>query len=187
MLNNKGKTLTTGQISRILDVAPRTVSGWCDSGKLKHFRIPTSGRIDRSGQTGKGSPDRRVMRQDLFQFCRDNNIPLHLLAGLSKVCMIVTHDHVLAKDVTAGFSGDVIHASTTFMAGLRLRESAILVVDMHVGRSEGLEIASHSDMPTFLLAGEDEVDFSELGKVGTIMIRPFSSNDVIDAIEMVLR
>ena len=47
----KGKNvLTTGDVAKICNVAPRTVSKWFDSGQLKGYRIP-------------GSKDRRIPLQ----------------------------------------------------------------------------------------------------------------------------
>ena len=44
------KVFTTGQVAKICKVAPRTVSKWFDSGRLKGYRIP-------------GSQDRRIPRE----------------------------------------------------------------------------------------------------------------------------
>src|SRR5947207_1217774 len=41
------KVFTTGQVAKICKVAPRTVSKWFDSGRLRGYRIP-------------GSQDRRI-------------------------------------------------------------------------------------------------------------------------------
>ena len=49
------KVFTTGQVAKICKVAPRTVSKWFDSGRLKGYRIP-------------GSQDRRIPR-DLETIC----------------------------------------------------------------------------------------------------------------------
>jgi excisionase family DNA binding protein len=56
-------TLTTGQVAKLCDVAPRTVSKWVDSGKLKGYRIP-------------GSNDRRIIKGDLVTFMRQYHIPI---------------------------------------------------------------------------------------------------------------
>lgn len=53
---------TTGHVSKICCVAPRTVSKWCDTGRLKHFRIP-------------GSQDRRIVRADLIRFLDQYGMP----------------------------------------------------------------------------------------------------------------
>ncbi len=59
----KGKNvLTTGQVARICNVAPRTVSKWFDSGQLKGYRIP-------------GSKDRRIPVTELERFMKNHNMP----------------------------------------------------------------------------------------------------------------
>lgn len=64
-----GRIYTTGQLARMLGVAPRTVSKWCDDGKLPSYRIPSPGR-----PVGKG--DRRVLHNELVRFLADNNMPI---------------------------------------------------------------------------------------------------------------
>jgi len=59
----KGKNvLTTGDVARICNVAPRTVSKWFDNGQLKGYRIP-------------GSKDRRIPVGELIRFMKAHNIP----------------------------------------------------------------------------------------------------------------
>ena len=59
----KGKNvLTTGDVAKICNVAPRTVSKWFDSGQLKGYRIP-------------GSKDRRIPVSELIRFMKVNNMP----------------------------------------------------------------------------------------------------------------
>jgi excisionase family DNA binding protein len=61
---SKGKNvLTTGDVAKICNVAPRTVSKWFDSGQLKGYRIP-------------GSKDRRIPVNELIRFMKQNNMPL---------------------------------------------------------------------------------------------------------------
>lgn len=55
--------LTTGQIAKICKVAPRTVSKWFDSGRLKGYRVP-------------GSQDRRIPKSYLIDFLVAHNMPL---------------------------------------------------------------------------------------------------------------
>ncbi len=60
---SKGKNvLTTGDVARICNVAPRTVSKWFDSGQLRGYRIP-------------GSKDRRIPLTELVRFMKANNMP----------------------------------------------------------------------------------------------------------------
>lgn len=59
----KGKNvLTTGDVARICNVAPRTVSKWFDNGQLKGYRIP-------------GSKDRRIPISELLRFMKQHNMP----------------------------------------------------------------------------------------------------------------
>ncbi|MHC4156704.1 MAG: helix-turn-helix domain-containing protein [Planctomycetota bacterium] len=59
----KGKNvLTTGDVAKICNVAPRTVSKWFDSGQLKGYRIP-------------GSKDRRIPVSELLRFMKVHNMP----------------------------------------------------------------------------------------------------------------
>lgn len=55
----KIRVFTTGQVAKLLKVAPHTVSKWFDSGRLKGYRIP-------------GSQDRRIPREYLVKFCNDH-------------------------------------------------------------------------------------------------------------------
>lgn len=65
------QVFTTGEIARICTVAPRTVSTWVDSGRLKGYRLP-------------GSLDRRVPRSDLIAFLKDYGMlrGVHVINGL---------------------------------------------------------------------------------------------------------
>ena len=59
----KGKNvLTTGDVAKICNVAPRTVSKWFDNGQLKGYRIP-------------GSKDRRIPVSELIRFMKAHNMP----------------------------------------------------------------------------------------------------------------
>ena len=63
----KGKNvLTTGDVARICNVAPRTVSKWFDNGQLKGYRIP-------------GSKDRRIPVSELIRFMKVHNMPVPAL------------------------------------------------------------------------------------------------------------
>lgn len=59
--NTRRTVFTTGDAAKILQVAPRTVSKWFDSGVLKGYRIP-------------GSNDRRIPRESLSEFIHDHGM-----------------------------------------------------------------------------------------------------------------
>ena len=65
--------LTTGEVARICNVAPRTVSKWFDSGQLRGYRIP-------------GSKDRRIPLNALIKFMKSHGIPMDgLVSGETRV------------------------------------------------------------------------------------------------------
>src|SRR5260370_42004624 len=71
------KVFTTGQVAKICKVAPRTVSKWFDSGRLRGYRIP-------------GSQDRRIPREHLIRFLKEHGMPLGELEeeGWHKILII---------------------------------------------------------------------------------------------------
>lgn len=73
----KGKNVfTTGDVAKICNVAPRTVSKWFDSGQLKGYRIP-------------GSKDRRIPVNDLMRFMKEHNMPADSLpSGKLRVLIV---------------------------------------------------------------------------------------------------
>jgi excisionase family DNA binding protein len=93
----KGKNvLTTGDVARICNVAPRTVSKWFDSGQLKGYRIP-------------GSKDRRIPLSELVRFMKVNHMPSDFLpAGKIRV-LIVDSNSASASALT-----DALRAQTDY-------------------------------------------------------------------------
>ena len=72
----KKDVLTTGQVAKLCNVAPRTVSKWFDSGQLRGYRIP-------------GSKDRRIPIAQLVRFMRVHGMPLNGLdGGLTRVLLV---------------------------------------------------------------------------------------------------
>ena len=78
----KGKNvLTTGDVAKICNVAPRTVSKWFDSGQLKGYRIP-------------GSKDRRIPLPELLRFMKANNMPTEALpVGKIRILVVDGSEH----------------------------------------------------------------------------------------------
>jgi excisionase family DNA binding protein len=60
------RVFTTGQVAQICRVSPPTVAKWFDSGRLQGYRIP-------------GSRDRRILRESLIRFLKENHMPLGVL------------------------------------------------------------------------------------------------------------
>lgn len=84
----KGKNvLTTGDVAKICNVAPRTVSKWFDNGQLKGYRIP-------------GSKDRRIPVSELIRFMKVHNMPI---TGLSvgKIRILIADSNAKAASALA--------------------------------------------------------------------------------------
>jgi excisionase family DNA binding protein len=87
----KGKNvLTTGDVAKICNVAPRTVSKWFDNGQLKGYRIP-------------GSKDRRIPVSELLRFMKMHNMPTAALP-VGKIRVLIAD----SNDKTASALADVL-------------------------------------------------------------------------------
>lgn len=115
--------MTTGEVARICNVAPRTVSKWFDSGQLRGYRIP-------------GSKDRRIPVDHLLRFMRAHGIPLNGLdAGQKRVLVLDGDDglrETIAKALSANRGFEVLTAASAFEAGAIAAEFKphVIVVDV---------------------------------------------------------
>ncbi|MCH7721194.1 MAG: helix-turn-helix domain-containing protein [Planctomycetes bacterium] len=100
--------LTTGEVAKICNVAPRTVSKWFDSGQLRGYRIP-------------GSKDRRIPLAQLIRFMQAHNIPLgDLDTGTVRVLILDSDPELgaaLVDTLTQDDSFEAETAATAFEAG----------------------------------------------------------------------
>jgi excisionase family DNA binding protein len=131
------KVFTTGQVAKICKVAPRTVSKWFDSGRLKGYRIP-------------GSQDRRIPREYLIKFLKEHGMPLGDLEdeAMAKV-LIVAQDQVLIENLQRELpmerSFKVAVAASGFDAGIQAESfhPDCIIVDFSIGHTEALQICQN--------------------------------------------
>jgi len=116
----KGKSvLTTGDVARICNVAPRTVSKWFDSGQLNGYRIP-------------GSKDRRIPLSELIRFMKAHNMPMEAVpVGKIRVLLVDGGEHPApdlmdALAVRGGYDVQVAHGG--FQAGAFMQRFAPHVI-----------------------------------------------------------
>ena len=118
--------LTTGEVAKICNVAPRTVSKWFDSGVLKGYRIP-------------GSKDRRIPVSELIKFMRAHGIPMDgINTGRTRVLIVDDEGEVTAtlqKVLGEQTSYEVRVSATAFEAGMECERFRLHVVllDIHLG------------------------------------------------------
>lgn len=120
----KGKNvLTTGDVARICNVAPRTVSKWFDTGQLKGYRIP-------------GSKDRRIPVSELIRFMKAHNIPAASLP-VGKIRILIADSHeesasALANALKTKAGYEVQIVLSNFEAGVTIQKFAphVLLVNL---------------------------------------------------------
>ncbi len=120
------EVLTTGEVAKICNVAPRTVSKWFDSGSLKGYRIP-------------GSRDRRIPASELMRFMKAHGIPLEgMNSGRTRVLIVDGEREVvdtLEKILTEQTSYDIRTSTSAFSAGMECEKFKphVLLMDLHIG------------------------------------------------------
>jgi excisionase family DNA binding protein len=187
MTETKAKdVLTTGEVAKICNVAPRTVSKWFDSGALTGYRIP-------------GSKDRRIPLNQLIRFMKQHNMPLNgLMSGCTRVMIVDSEPEiveVLEKVLEDEAKYEVEIARSGFSAGIiaeRFRPHVILL-DMHLSDIDGREVErqvkSNQDLQltkVIAMSGKmAEAEFQGLLSVGFdgYLRKPFNMRQVIEAVE----
>jgi excisionase family DNA binding protein len=170
------KVFTPGQIAKICSVAPRTVSKWFDSGRLKGYRIP-------------GRQERRIPREQLIRFLKEHGMPLWELEEEQwhKILLIGTEKlfndrikELLPEDQDFKFE----LADSGFQAGvlaIRFHPDTI-IIDFGLGRAESIQIVSNlrkdEAFATTLIIGvvsEDEAAPEQLTQYGfnVVFKKPF--------------
>ena len=125
--------LTTGEVAKICNVAPRTVSKWFDSGQLRGYRIP-------------GSKDRRIPLSSLVRFMKAHNIPMDgLQSGKTRILIVDDESEivdVLEKVLTEQANYEVRTAHSGFSAGVECEKFRphVLLLDIHLGDVPGGEV-----------------------------------------------
>lgn len=100
---------TTGEAAEICRVSQQTIIRCFDSGRLRGFRVP-------------GSKFRRIPRQNLIKFMRENNIPLDNLDSGKKKVLVVDDDaeivELISDILTRDGRFDIRTASSGYEAGM---------------------------------------------------------------------
>jgi excisionase family DNA binding protein len=180
------EVLTTGEVAKICNVAPRTVSKWFDSGSLKGYRIP-------------GSRDRRIPASELMKFMRAHGIPLEgLNSGRTRVLIVDGEREVvdtLQKILTEQTSYEVRTATSAFSAGMECEKFKphVVLLDIHLGeadarafvenirRNEHLQFTKVVAMSGRLTDGQSQ---SLRGQgFDSFLKKPFQVRQVVEAIE----
>lgn len=114
--------LTTGEAAEICSVSQQTIIRCFDSGRLDGFRVP-------------GSKFRRIPRENLIRFMRDNNMPMDNLDSGRKKILVVDDDaeivELMVDVLVRDGRFDVKTASSGYEAGITTEQFRpdLLVLD----------------------------------------------------------
>ncbi|WP_459554502.1 response regulator [Lacunimicrobium album] len=176
---------TTGEAAKICKVSQQTIIRCFDSGQLKGFRVP-------------GSRFRRIPRDVLYKFMKDNQIPTDALESGKRKALIVDDDVELVelmKDVLERDGRfEVRSANNGFDAGMMVREYQpdVLVLDFMLPDINGKEVctrvrsdSSLDDVKILCISGMVEQEqIEELKKSGAndFLQKPFDLETLVDRI-----
>jgi excisionase family DNA binding protein len=176
---------TTGEAAKICKVSQQTIIRCFDSGQLKGFRVP-------------GSRFRRIPRDILFKFMKDNGIPTDSLESGKRKALIVDDDEELVeliRDVLeADGRFDVRAANNGFDAGMMVKEyhPDIIVLDVMLPDINGKEVCQRvrtdptlDDVKIICISGMVEQDkIADLLAAGAddFKQKPFEIEDLIERV-----
>jgi excisionase family DNA binding protein len=188
-MTNEKDVLTTGEVAKICNVAPRTVSKWFDSGSLRGYRIP-------------GSKDRRIPVAELIKFMRAHGIPLDgLSSGRTRVLIVDNQQDVtsvLLKVLTEQTNYEVRVATSTFEAGMECErfKPHVVLMDLHMGENGTSEarnvtkaVRENDNLQmTRLIAMSGKLTDGQISGVRSLgfdsfLKKPFQVRQVVEAIE----
>ncbi len=181
---------TTGEAAQVCSVSQQTIIRCFDSGRLEGFRIP-------------GSRFRRIPRESLVKFMRDNDIPLDRFDSGKKKVLIVDDDpeivELMVDVLTRDGRFDVKTASSGYDAGLITQQFCpdLIILDYMLPDVNGNVVcqtiksnAEFSDTKIIIVSGVvNQSEIADLLKAGAedFMKKPFNITELVDKIAGVLQ
>jgi excisionase family DNA binding protein len=174
---------TTGEAAKICKVSQQTIIRCFDNGQLKGFRVP-------------GSRFRRIPREALYKFMKDNGIPTDALESGKRKVLLVDDDVELVELMTKVLEEDgrfeVRVATTGFDAGMMVKEYRpdLIVLDVMLPDINGKEVCrrvrdddSLEDVRILCISGmieEDKIQELKLHGADDFLHKPFDIEELID-------
>jgi excisionase family DNA binding protein len=173
---------TTGEAAKICKVSQQTIIRCFDSGQLKGFRVP-------------GSRFRRIPRDQLFSFMKDNGIPTEALESGKRKVLIVDDDEGLVDLMKEVFATDgrfeIRTANNGFGAGMLVKEFRpdLVVLDVMLPDINGKEVcvrvrsdSSLDEVKIICISGmveQDKVADLKAAGANEFMQKPFSVDKLL--------
>jgi excisionase family DNA binding protein len=174
---------TTGEAAKICKVSQQTIIRCFDSGQLKGFRVP-------------GSRFRRIPRDQLYAFMRDNGIPTDALDSGKRKILVVDDDEDLVELISDALARDgrfdIRTVNNGFGAGMLIKEFRpdLVVLDIMLPDINGKEVCnlvrsdpSMDDVRIICISGMVEQDkIQELRDAGAdeFMKKPFDVDQLVN-------
>ena len=174
---------TTGEVAKICRVSQQTIIRCFDNGTLRGFRVP-------------GSRFRRIPRDQLYAFMRDNGIPTDAMESGKRKVLIVDDDQELVELLTGVFDRDgrfdIRTANNGFDAGMLVNEFRpdLVVLDVMLPDINGKEVCQRvrkdeglESVKIICISGMVEQDkIAELKAAGAndFMHKPFNVDRLLD-------
>jgi excisionase family DNA binding protein len=183
-MDERMKTVfTTGEAAKICKVSQQTIIRCFDNGQLKGFRVP-------------GSRFRRIPREALYKFMKDNGIPTDALESGKRKVLLVDDDAELVELMSKVLEEDgrfeVRVASTGFVAGMMVKEYRpdLIVLDVMLPDITGKEVChrvrsdpSLEDVRILCISGmieDDKIQELKLSGADDFLHKPFDIEELID-------
>jgi excisionase family DNA binding protein len=174
---------TTGEAAKICKVSQQTIIRCFDSGQLKGFRVP-------------GSRFRRIPRDQLFSFMKDNGIPTDALESGKRKVLLVDDDVELVELITDVLARDgrfeVRIANNGFDAGMLVKEYGpdLIVLDVMLPDINGKEVCQRvrkdhtpEEVKIICISGmveEDKIADLKAAGANEFLHKPFEVDVLID-------
>ncbi len=174
---------TTGEAAKICKVSQQTIIRCFDNGQLKGFRVP-------------GSRFRRIPREQLYKFMKDNGIPTDALESGKRKVLLVDDDTELVEIILTYLNEDgrfeVRVAQNGFDAGMMVKEyhPDLIVLDVMLPDINGKEVcqrvradASLEDVRILCMSGmveEDKIQELKLAGADDFIHKPFEVDRLIE-------
>ena len=181
---------TTGEAAVVCKVSQQTIIRCFDAGRLDGFRIP-------------GSKFRRIPRQSLIKFMKENDIPLKALETGKKKVLIVDDDveivELIVDVLTRDGRFDVKSASSGYDAGIVTEQfhPDVIILDYMLPDVNGNIVCQtirrnpeFTDTRIIIVSGVvNQSEIKDLLKAGAedFIKKPFNITDLVDKIAGVLQ
>ena len=179
----KKTVFTTGEAAKICKVSQQTIIRCFDNGSLKGFRVP-------------GSRFRRIPRDNLFSFMKENGIPTEALESGKRKILLVDDNEELVELMLDAFARDgrfeIKTANNGFGAGMLVKEFRpdLVVLDVMLPDINGKEVCKRvrgddtmKSVKIICISGMVEQDkVADLIAAGAneFMQKPFSVERLVD-------